>query len=155
MAEAEERVLGRGMSDGVDWELFFRPETTHGPMVMIRAPGGGAIGGGFSSSLSLGFGDVFIGYLGGKLDGGIVALYGVVHRSLSEVRVELADGSTFAADVVDAGEELGVNFYVAFPRTPPVRLVATHVLGHGAFYDVSELGAKFSYRGELGRGGRR
>ena len=60
---------------------------------MVRAPGGGAIGGGFSSRLSLGFGDVFIGYLGGRLDDGIVALYGVVHSSLREVRVELADGS--------------------------------------------------------------
>jgi len=150
MAEAEERVLGRGVSDGIDWELLFRPETTLGPMVMIRAPRGGAIGGGFRSSLSLGFGVVFIGYLGGKLDRGIVALYGVVHRSLRDIRVELADGSAFAADVVEAGQDLGVNFYVAFPRTPPMRVVATDQLGHGAFHDVLELGAKFSYRGEIG-----
>jgi hypothetical protein len=32
-----------------------------------------------------------------------------------------------------------------------VRVVATDLLGHGAFHDVSELGAKFSYRGESAR----
>lgn len=51
---------------------------------------------------------------------------------VDDVRVELADGAAFAADVVEAAQDLVVNFYSRLP-SDPTRAPGGHRSLGGAF----------------------
>jgi len=147
-------IIGEGLFGALPWRLVFEPTfgPTGDPVVhLMSLDGSGGGGGSFSTKPPVrpGFGNWGIGYLThGRYRA--VVIQGEVHRLLRRVHVELADGTTVDAEVVDTKRAFAVNFYVAFLPSAPLRIVGTDPLGNGAFINIAKVAEGFYYNAEQG-----
>ena len=106
-----EVVLGRGQSNGIDWELLYWPVWWHGPHVACGIIGIGWGSHAPSERLTEPFGR--IGTSTHHQFEGVYLVNGEVQSKYDRVTIECESESQIEATVVDCSSLFGFNFYVA------------------------------------------
>ena len=138
-----ERVLADGALDGVPWAVVVSSQGARVTVGRERQP----VGVISTETLSLGFGPWSIGYAKLGQDRRVV-MYGTTIPALRRVRIETVGVGDVEVVVVHSKNELGVNVYVALPRSRPTKVIATTEAGDGAFLDVEHTTRRFRFPDE-------